>query len=172
MRQDVKSVVFEERAEAEWALVQLRDADVSETAISIIGHPDDETARGHESYDSDGSLVKSFAASGAPCWVLGVTGVAIPAIMPLAAAGAIAGEFVSTNEANIQIPGSPLARVLTAYNISVKDADYYEELIRSGSFFLSVDMQIAGAEPQIVNEILDRRGTRRVRQSNVTASNV
>ncbi len=172
MGQDVKSVVFEERAEAEWALVQLRDAHVSEAAISIIGHPDDETARGHESYDPDGSLVKSFAASGAPCWVLGITGVAIPAIMPLAAAGAIAGEFLSTDEGNVQVPGSPLARVLTAYNISVQDADYYEDLIRSGSFFFSVDMRIAGVEPQIVNEILNRRGTRRVRQSNVAAPNV
>ncbi len=163
MGSDILSAIFDERAEAERAVFELRNAGVDDRAISIVGHPDNQLARGDKSDEGHdvGDVAVSTVHSGVPCTVLGVPGLAIPAIMPLAAAGGIAASAVPTVagvSANVDTARGALAKMLTHYEIEPQDASYYEERIRSGSFFVSIDIHKAGVEIRTANDILGRFG--------------
>ncbi len=159
MGQDIISAIFDERAEAEHALCLLRSAGVSDSAISIVGHPDDQLAHGDKSdwgHDT-GDVVVSAVPGAVPCTVLGVAGLAIPAIMPLAAAGGIAASAVPTVAAvaaGIDAARGALEKLLAHHGVRPDDASYSEERIRSGSFFLSVDMRTGGPGVTGANNIL------------------
>jgi len=157
--QNILSAIFDERAQAEHALSQLRGAGVNDSAISIIGHPDDEFARGDKSdWGHDiGDAAVSTVPGAVPCTVLGVAGLAIPATMPLAAAGGIAASAVPTVAAvaaGVDAARGALAKLLAHHEVGAADASYYEERIRSGSFFLSVDMRTGGVGVSRANDIL------------------
>jgi hypothetical protein len=58
----------------------------------------------------------------------------------------------------VKKPGGALANLLTHHEIEVEDASYYEERVRSGSFFVSVDTRKSVVEAEKANEILGRCG--------------
>ena len=163
MGQNIVSAIFDERAQAEQAVFQLRTAGVSDSAISIVGHPDDVFATGDKGDGGHdiGDVAEGPAAGSVPCTVLGVPGLAIPAIMPLAAAGGIAASAVPAVAA-VTSGDDPargaLAKMLRHHEVGAEDAGYYEERIRSGSFFISIDMGRAGVGASAADDILRSYG--------------
>jgi len=172
--QDIVSAIFDERAQAEQAVCQLRSAGVSDAAISIVGHPDDEFKSGDKSDEGHdiGDVAVSTVSGAVPCAVLGVPGLAIPAIMPLAAAGGIAASAVPTVAAvaaGVDAARGALAEMLRHHEVGAEDASYYEERIRSGSFFISIDMRRAQVGISRASDILGRYGGYSASRLNVTA---
>ncbi len=175
MGQNIVSAVFDDRAQAEQAVCQLRSAGVSDSAISIVGHPDDELATGDKSDEGHdiGDVAEGIVSGGIPCTVLGVPGLAIPAIMPLAAAGGIAASAVPTVAAvttGAQAAREALAKMLIHHEVGAEDVSYYEERIRSGSFFVSIDMRRAGMGASSADDILSSYGGYSASRRDVTAA--
>ena len=138
MGDDVISAVFDDRAEARRAVQELRSAGVDESAISIVGRPDDDDthyADEHHDGAGKGSVAGSTAAGGVGGALLGIGAMAIPGVGPLAAAGAI-------------------ARMLSDHDVDRDEAQYYEEHIERGGTFVSVDTRRADADRDDVRAIL------------------
>ena len=158
----VISAVFDNREEARRAVTELRDAGIPDSAISLIGRPDD----GDGVSDSDDGAGKGLVAGavvggGVAGALLGVAALAIPGVGPLVAAGAIAASAVPTAAGIGAAAGATtgaLARMLTDHDVESNDAEYYEERITQGGTFVSVDTRLAGTTPETVLIILERCG--------------
>ena len=174
MEQDIVSAIFDERAQAEQAVCQLRNAGVTDSAISVVGCPDDEFATGDKSDEGHdiGDVALGRVPGAIPCTVLGVPGLAIPAIMPLAAAGGIAASavtIVAAVTAGADAARGALAKMLEHHEVGAEDASYYEDRIRSGSFFISVDMRKAGVSASAADDIFASYGGYVASRPDVTA---
>ena len=163
MSRNVVSAVFDDRAEAERAVTELRSAGIPDGAISLVGRPDDQT----DEYDGDhdgagkGSVAGAVAGGGVAGAILGVAALAIPGVGPLAAAGAIAASAVPTGAAIGAAAGATagaIARMLTDHDVEGRDAEYYEQHIERGAIFVSVDSRLAEGQAETAQEILYRNG--------------
>jgi hypothetical protein len=174
MQQDIVSAIFDERAQAEQAVRQLRNAGVPDSAVSVVGCPDDESATGDKSDEGHdiGDVALGRVPGATPCTVLGVPGLAIPAIMPLAAAGGIAASavpIVAGVTSGADAARGALAKMLEHHEVGAEDGSYYEDRIRSGSFFISVDMRKARVAVRTADDIFARYGGYGASLSGVTA---
>lgn len=169
MTQTIISAVFDDRAEAERAVSELRSAGIPDSAVSIVGRPDEQGTIGDgeldDDYDHDGHSKSGVAASvvggGVAGAILGVAALAIPGVGPLAAAGAIAAAAVPTAAgvgAAVGATGGAIAKMLTDHDVEGRDAEYFEEHIQDGGVFVSVDTRQADGQSEIAQEILDRAG--------------
>ena len=161
------SAVFDDRAEAERAVSELRSAGVDHDAISIVGRPDAHDGGFH---DGDGdrddgasntSVAGSVAAGGVAGALLGVAALAIPGVGPLVAAGAIAASAVPTGAAigaAVGATGGAIARMLSDHDVDRNDAEYYEDRINQGGVFVSVDTRQTGVAGETARDILSRCG--------------
>jgi hypothetical protein len=167
MTQNVISAIFDDRAEAERAVSELRSAGIPDSAISLVGRPDDHSA-GHDiHHDGDddgagkGSVAAAVAGGGVVGAILGVAALAIPGVGPLAAAGAIAASAAPTGAAvgaAVGATGGAIARMLTDHDVDGRDAEYYEQHIERGGIFVSVDTRRAEGQAESAQEILYRNG--------------
>jgi heat induced stress protein YflT len=162
MSERIASAVFDSTEEAERAFSELRSAGFDEASISIIGkHGEQSSAEG----DDDG-VNKSGAAKGAIGGaiggaILGVAALAIPGVGPLAAAGAIASSAVpgaAAIGAGAGALAGGLTGLLTEHGVDEEDARYYEDRLKQGGIFLSVDADEAGQPIDQAREILMRNG--------------
>src|SRR4029450_2485203 len=160
MSENVVSAVFDDRAEAERAVSELRSAGIPDDAISLVGRPDE-----HDGSDRDGSSKSGVAAAGAGGGVvgaiLGVAALAIPGVGPLAAAGAIAASAIPTAAGVGAAAGATagaIARMLGDHEVEGRDAEYYEEHINRGGIFVSVDTRRAEGTADTAQVILERCG--------------
>ena len=159
MAGNVISAVFDDRAEAQRAINQLRDAGVDDAAISIVGRPDEAGDGDNDRGDdvSKTSIAASTAAGGVTGALLGVAALAIPGVGPLAAAGAIATWAVppvAAFGAAFGATGGAIARMLSDHDVDRNDAEYYEEHIGRGGTFVSVDTRQANVDREQVRAIL------------------
>ncbi len=165
MTQNLVSAVFDDRAEAERALAELRSAGVDDGAISIVGRQDGKNVTTDGSGDETGDDTKGFVASvaggaGAGA-LLGIAALAIPGVGPLAAAGAIASTAIPGAAATGALLGAAaggLTKILTDHGVGEEDAAYYEKRIEGGGIFVSVDTEDSGLNPQSASDILYRNG--------------
>jgi hypothetical protein len=160
MAENVISAVFDDRAEAQRAVEQLRSAGVQESAISVVGRPD-EGADGdgdeHPDGASKGSVAASVAAGGVGGAILGFAALAIPGVGPLAAAGAIAASAVPTGVGigtAVGATAGAIARMLKDHDVDGRDAEYYEDHIGRGGTFVSVETARANVDREQVQSIL------------------
>ena len=163
MSQNIVSAVFDDRAEAKRAVAELRNAGIPDSAISLIGRPDDDLATDsdREEGHSKSGIAAGVAGGGVAGALLGVAALAIPGVGPLAAAGAIAASAVPTAAgigAAVGATGGALAKMLTDHEVEGTDAEYYEEHLQKGGVFVSVDTRRAGDQAEIAREILYRYG--------------
>ena len=167
MNQNVVSAVFDDRAEAERAVTELRSAGIQDSAISLLGRPDEESDGGSTARDDDddgaskGSVAASVVGGGVAVAILGVAALAIPGVGPLAAAGAIAASAVPTGAAvgaAVGATGGAIARMLTDHDVDGQDAEYYAEHIDRGGIFVSVDTRLAEGQAEAARDILYRNG--------------
>jgi len=164
MNQNLVSAVFDDRAEAERALAELRAAGVGDGAISIVGRHDGKTVTtdgsGEDMGDTKG-FVAGIAGGAGVGALLGIAALAIPGVGPLAAAGAIASTAIPGAAATGALLGAAaggLTKILTDHGVGEEDAAYYEERITGGGTFVSVDTEEAGLNPQSASDILYRNG--------------
>ena len=173
--QHVISAVFDDREEARRAVSELRQAGISEEAISIVGRPDDDESTGGVDDDgvSKGSVVGAVAGGGVAGALLGVAALAIPGVGPLAAAGAIAASAIPTAAgvgAAAGATGGALARMLGDHDVEGRDAEYYEEHINRGGIFVSVDTRRSEGTSETARDILRRNGGHSATYSREVAS--
>lgn len=161
MNQNLVSAVFDDQAEAERAVSELRSAGVNDSAISIVAQEGKTTTTtdggGIATGDDTGGFVKGLVGGGAVGTLLGIAALAIPGVGPLAAAGAIASSAIpgaALTGAAIGAATGGLAKVLTDHGVGEDDARYYEERVNSGSVFVSVDTSEAGLSSEQASDIL------------------
>lgn len=169
MDRRVVSAVFDTRAEAERAIGELRTAGISDRAISVVAQHDGNTTTTHgttEHHDRDHDGDKTRAGIGTGLGVgalLGFGSLMIPGVGPFIAGGAIAealgvtGGAIATGALAGGAVGG-LAGALKEHGVSDEDSHYYEERIRGGGYFVSVDTRAAGMEDDRVEAILHRYG--------------
>ncbi|HEX9954077.1 MAG TPA: hypothetical protein VGB48_02545 [Allosphingosinicella sp.] len=166
MTQNIVSAVFDSHSEAEAAVGELRQAGVSDSALSVIARQDSGSgnyggADTHEAKKKGEGLIKGALAGGGVGALLGIAALAIPGVGPLAAAGAIAASAVPEAAAIGAGAGAlagGLSGLLKKHGVSDEDAGYYENRIGEGGVFVSVDTSTSGITGEAAQEILFRAG--------------
>src|SRR5688572_9129745 len=162
MNQTIVSAVFDSHNEAEAAVRELRQAGVSDSALSIIarrqdGGGDYGDADTHEVKEKGEGLIKGALGGAGVGALLGIAALAIPGVGPLAAAGAIAASAIPEAAAIGAGAGAlagGLTGLLTKHGVDEEDAKYYEGRIHEGGVFVSVDTSQAGIDRDRAQDIL------------------
>ena len=162
MNESLVSAVFDSQSEAERAVLQLRSAGVSDSAISIIAQQDgtNTTTDGSGAEAATDVIGKTALGAGAGT-LLGIAALAIPGVGPLVAAGAIAASAVpaaALTGAAVGAAAGGLTGLLTNHGVDDNDAGYYEERINNGGVFVSIDTREAGIDGPTAREILYNAG--------------
>ena len=168
MERRVVSAVFDSQAEAERAIGELRSAGISERSISVVAQHDGKATTSHGSthhdHDHDGDKTRGGIGTGLTLGaVLGFGSLLIPGVGPFIAGGAlaetlgVAGGAIATGALAGGAVGG-LAGALRDHGVSDEDSHYYEERIRSGGYFVSVDTGGAGVDDDVVDRILHGGG--------------
>lgn len=165
MNQNIVSAVFDSHSEAETAVRELRQAGVSDSALSVIARQAGEGDYGDaDTQDADGkgeAAVKGALLGGGAGVLLGIAALAIPGVGPLVAAGAIASTAIpgaAAIGAGVGAAAGGLIGLLQGHGVSEEDAGYYEGRIHEGGVFVSVDTQEAGISATTAQDILYRFG--------------
>lgn len=176
MSQNIVSAVFDSDAEADRALSELRQAGVRDEGLSVIAQHEGKTTTTSgdgTTKEHGGSILRGILGGGALGAGLGVAALAIPGVGPLAAAGAIAASAVPEAMgigAAIGAAAGSLNEILHKHGVSREDADYYNDRIKSGGVFVSVDTAKSGADPQTVQDVLYRSGGHSSTRARTTAA--
>jgi uncharacterized membrane protein len=160
MKHSIASAVFDNQAQAERAVTELRSAGVRDSDISVVAQHDGKNTSTDGAGEKTGDFVSKTALGAGAGALLGVAALAIPGVGPLVAAGAIAeaavGGAALTGTA-IGAAAGGLTSLLTKHGISDEDARYYEDSVNKGGVFVSVDSS-ATVDRERVSEILHRAG--------------
>ena len=169
MTNRIASAVFDSRDEAERALSELRAAGISDSAISVVGQPDEASEfSGNRTYDNDeadgeakSDVVKGAAIGTGAGAVLGIAALAIPGVGPFVAAGAIAASAIPTAAAigaGAGLAAGSIAGLLASHGVDEEDSKYYEERLSQGGIFVSVRAEDDDVPVEQAREILFRNG--------------
>jgi hypothetical protein len=161
MTQSLASAVFDNQAEAERAVTELRAAGVPDQAISMVAQHGGKTTSTDGAGEETGDFVSKTALGAGVGAALGVAALAIPGVGPLVAAGAIAesvigGAALAGTAAGAAAGG--LSSVLTKHGVSDEDARYYEDRVNNGGVFVSVNSGSGGVDSETARQILYRAG--------------
>lgn len=165
MSRQIVSAVFDNRAEAERAISELRSAGVTDRAISLVAHNDHHGSTvegGHHDHDGDKTRTGIGLGLGAGA-LLGFGSLLIPGVGPFIAAGALAETLGVTGgaiAAGAAIGGATggLAGALKEHGVTDEDSAYYESRINEGGVFVSVDTAGTGIDDDVVRNILHSSG--------------
>ena len=178
MHHQLVSAVFDSHAEADRAVSELRTAGVRDNAISLVGqhqeHGRTHGDGGHHDHDGDSTRAGIATGLGAGA-LLGFGSLLIPGVGPFIAAGALAetlGVAGGAIAAGAAIGGAAggLAGALKEHGVSDEDSGYYEERIKSGGLFVSVDPHKTDIDSERVREILYRHGGHSASRARSTAT--
>ena len=161
MSTNLVSAVFDNHAEAERAVSELRAAGVNDSAISVVAQHDGTNTTTDGSGNDTQEFVGKVAAGAGIGTLLGIAALAIPGVGPLVAAGAIASAAIpgaAITGAAIGGAVGGLEKVMTDHGVSRVDASYYEGRINEGGVFVSVDTTAAGVAPEEAADVLYRSG--------------
>lgn len=156
--------MFDNLEQAEAVVLQLKEAGISERAISMLWRAgqsgDGEVAKGHSKL----SVAAAAAGGGIAGALVGVGMLAmIPGIGPVIAAGAVAASVIpsfTAITATIGATGGAMARMLTDHDVDGREANYYEAQIRRGRVFVTVDTRVARGKREVARKILMAHGGR------------
>ena len=162
MNKNLVSAVFDTQSEAERAVTELRQAGLSDSAISIVAQHDgtNTTTDGGGEEATKGFIGMTAAGAGVGT-ILGIAALAIPGVGPLVAAGAIASAAIpgaALTGAAIGAAAGGLGALLTSHGVSDEDSTYYERRINDGGVFVSVDTSNADLSSDAASDILYRNG--------------
>ncbi|MDE2561334.1 MAG: hypothetical protein KGL48_03725 [Sphingomonadales bacterium] len=155
----IVTCIFDGRDHAGRAIDELIKAGVSKDAISLLWRTsqfidtDVEWPEGH----SKMSVAGATAGGGVAGALAGVALLMLPGIGPVAAAGAIAASALSSVAAVSSIigaTGGAIARMLTDNDVDSVLANYYEQKIRNGKLFVSIENYESAISYEIISEIM------------------
>lgn len=156
------SAMFDSENDAQRAVGELRNAGISDSALSVIAKNNGTTtARGADGEITDEhheNFARGILGGGALGAGLGVLALAIPGVGPLVAAGAIAASAVPGAMAIGAAAGAvagTLNETLKDHGVSEEDASYYGDHLTRGGVLVTVS---GGAANGSVTEILRRNG--------------
>ena len=145
-RPHIAGALFDHWADADAAAVDLKDAGVPETALSMVWRtstildPAYTYVEGH----SAPSVAGIMAGAGMGGALLGVAVLLIPGIGGVAAAGAIlasAGPSVAAVSGVIGATGGAIAKMLTDHDVDGPSVAFFQTEIQRGKAFLSIDTE-------------------------------
>ncbi len=171
MSTNLVSAVFDNHAEAERAVSELRAAGVNDSAISIVAQHDGKNTATDGSGNDTQEFVGKVAAGAGIGTLLGIAALAIPGVGPLVAAGAIASAAIPAAAVTGAALGGAvggLEKVMTDHGVSRVDASYYEGRINEGGVFVSVDTSAAGITADDAADVLYRSGGHTSTRTKVT----
>lgn len=164
MNSNIVSAVFDSHDEADRAVAELRQAGARDAGLSFIAQHDGKTTTTSgdgTTEDHGGGIVRGLLGGGALGAGLGIAALAIPGVGPLAAAGAIAASVVpeaAAVGAAVGATAGGLNEALSKHGVSDDDSRYYQDRIKGGGVFVSVDPQASGIDRQTAQDILSRAG--------------
>jgi hypothetical protein len=157
------SAIFDNHAEAERAVSDLRTLGLTDNDISVIAHHKGTTTAttgdGEVTDEDHRNVLRGILGGGALGAGLGVAALAIPGVGPLAAAGAIAATAVPEAigiGAAVGAIGGTLNETLTKHGVSKEDATYYDDRIKHGGVVVTVEE--IGVDEDRIREVLYRNG--------------
>jgi uncharacterized membrane protein len=169
---NIVSAVFDNQAQAEQALSQLRAQGIPDRSISIIAQHSDRLNTGHsdvkdlDDHDNKASGMAKGALAGAGIGALfGLAALAIPGVGPFITAGALAEALGVTGGAVASgaiVGGTAggLSAVLLDYGVNKDDAAFYEQRLHQGGVFVAVDVSEVPQHEAIVRTALQQAGGR------------
>ncbi|VXC92717.1 hypothetical protein [Sphingomonas sp. 8AM] len=172
MNMQTASAIFDTEAEAQRAVAELRDAGISDRALSVITRHEGVTttadATGDVTDEEHGSIARGILGGGALGAGLGVAALAIPGVGPLVAAGAIAASAVPGAMAIGAAAGAAagtLNETLGKHGIDRDDIDYYGGRLGRGGVLVTVDTSVNDLSAEAAADILHRNGGHNSRRS-------
>ena len=148
--------VFQTRAAAEDAILELKRAGFSDSSIGMVARQEDgtlKTEKSSETMAEEGLAAGAVVGAGAGALIgLGVLAGTIPVIGPVMAIGTL-GTILLNAAAGAAVVG--LVGALVGLGIPEDDAKYYEEEVRGGRFLVTVD---AGDRADEAWMVLHRKG--------------
>jgi hypothetical protein len=168
------SAMFDNNAEAERAVSELRQMGVSDSALSIIAQSKRTmTTRGGDGEITDEehtSVLRGILGGGAAGAGLGVLALAIPGVGPLAALGAIAASAVPEAMAIGALAGAAAGtfnETLKNHGVSDEDASYYGDRLKTGGVLVTAN--VSGGQSERIRDVLYRNGGHSSSQARTTA---
>ena len=158
------TAVFDDREAAETAAEVLVEAGFPKECISILWRLNQlsDTNVAKDQGHTVMSVASAVAGSGFAGALLGVAVLAIPGIGPIAAAGAIAAAAPSVAGVSgvIGATGGAIARMLDDHDVEGIAANHFEQQIRRGKVFVSVDVRETGLDRDVARRLLKLQGGR------------
>jgi hypothetical protein len=157
------TAVFDDRTQAEEAVIELRRLGVTDTDFSFIARNEEEAVAAGASTDTAGKRAAKGAAAGAGAGVLfSLAALAIPGIGPFITAGGLASVLGTTGgalAAGAIVGGTSgaLAGALSKAGYSKDEADFYGPAVERGGVLVAVDTQ-GVVTPNQTREVLARHG--------------
>lgn len=159
------TAVFDNREEAENAVEALVAAGYPKDCISVLwrvsqlSETNVEKSAGHTVM----SVASAVAGGGLGGALMGLAVLVIPGLGPIAAAGAIAAAAptVAGVSGVIGATGGAIARMLNDQDVEGIAANHYEQQIRRGKVFVSVDVSETEGGREKARAILSKRGEAR-----------
>lgn len=164
------TALFSHQDEAECAIKALIDAGIPEDAISLMARADQfvepigKWPQGH----SKMSILASATGGGFAGLAVSISVMLIPGFGLLALGGGLAASAVGSFAAASSVfgaTGGAIARMLTDHDVDGVSATLFQEQVRKGKIFVSVDARVAEGKRQLAREIL-KKSKGRTRTSN------
>lgn len=157
------SAIFDDHAEAERAVNDLRTLGIGDGDLSVIAHHKGSTTYrsgdGEVTDEDHSNVLRGIVGGGALGAGLGIAALAIPGVGPLAAAGVIAAGVVPEAIGIGAVAGAiggTLNETLTKHGVADEDAGYYNDRIKDGGVVVTVED--TGIDEERVREMLYRNG--------------
>lgn len=155
--------VFDNPPAAEDGIARLVEAGIDRKAISILYRAGQFVQANHDypAGHSKASVVLATAGGGVAGALLGVTMLTVPGLGVLAAGGALATSAISTMSAfggAMGATGGAVARMLTDFDVSDREASYFDMAVREGKVFLAIDPRFQSVEAVIIRHIFAEAG--------------
>jgi hypothetical protein len=153
------TAIFARQEDAESAIVRLVEAGIPKTSISLLARADQfvEPAGKWPQGHSKLSVAASATGGGLAGIAFGLSIVLIPGFGPLAVAGGLAASAIGSFAAASGIfgaTGGAVARMLTDHDVDGISATYYQEQVRKGKIFVSVDASVVGDQRDLARALL------------------
>lgn len=167
----VVSAAFENQAQAEQCVMQLRANGIPDDAISVIAQHQGEVTTTHgdgshgDHADNKGSgAMKGAMAGGAVGALFGLAAFMIPGVGPFITAGWLASTLgyaggAAVSGAIVGATAGGISGMLMNYGVSKEDAQMYEQHLGQGGVVVMVDTSQV-PNPQIVQQVMRSSGGR------------
>ena len=157
------TAIFDNPEIAEKAVEELGKMGITDEAISLVWRTSQYLDTQYETADGHGYLgiASAMAGGGLAGAMLGTAILLIPGVGPVAVAGALTGSAfssIATVTGIIGATGSGIAKMLTDHDVDGVSATLYEQEIRQGKVFVSVDCVEGGCDPDAIHAMMQKAG--------------